>query len=93
MPVDYYNYTPKGDKKNSDFFSEYKEKVYQRRKQFGLDTIVKKIRALVLQVETGDALNYLSELYFMTPYRFKAGYKSDTHKIYILEIERSKFEI
>lgn len=77
-------YTPKGDKKNSDFFNEYLTKIYTRRKASGLDELFGDICALVIQVQTGDAIPYLHELYIMTPYRYAAGYISNTHKIYFL---------
>ncbi len=84
MSFDEMSYKPQGDKKNSDFFEEYKLKVYQRRKQAGLEDLLGSIRALVMQVENGDALAYMEELYLMTPYRFTAGYINNTHKIYFL---------
>ena len=43
------------------------------------------IFALVVQVETGDALAYMEELYLMTTYRFTHAFVSDTHKIYFME--------
>lgn len=85
MSFDINTYEPVGDKKNSDFFNTYRHKIYERRSQSGLTELLGNIRALVIQVETGDALGYLEELYLMTPYRFVTGYLSDTHKIYILQ--------
>src|SRR5262245_60613047 len=85
--IDYLHYEPKGDKKNSEFFEEYKVKIYERRKQHGLDQLIHRMRAVVLQVDTGDAIPYLAELYLMTPYRFKAAYQNETHKIYFLEVK------
>ncbi|GGI92059.1 hypothetical protein [Legionella impletisoli] len=77
-------YDPKGDKKNSDYFNEYRIKIYERRKSSGLDDLLGDMAAVVVQVQTGDALDYLKELYLMTPYRYAASYISDTHKIYCL---------
>lgn len=87
MGFDINTYEPVGDKKNSDFFNAYRMKIYQRRAQSGLADLLGSIRALVVHVETGDAINYLEELYLMTPYRFMAAYQSDTHNIYILQSE------
>ena len=84
MTFDIMNYEPEGDKKNSDFFNEYRLKIYQRRKSSGIDDLLGKIRGLVVQVDPGDALPYMSELYTMTPYRFTAAYTNATHNIYIL---------
>lgn len=78
------DYKPNGDKKNSDYFNEYLIKIFQRRVNSGLNELLGDISGLAVQVQTGDAISYLKELYFMTPYRFKAGYISDTHKIYCL---------
>lgn len=77
-------YEPKGDKKNSDYFNEYRIKIYERRQSSGLKDLYGDMGAVVVQVQTGDALSYLSELYCMTPYRYAASYISDTHKIYFL---------
>ena len=85
MSLDVMSYTPVGDKRSSDFFNEYRLKIYQRRKAAGLDEMLGRIRALVVSVETGDALSYLQELYLMTPYRIHSVYQNDTHKIYILK--------
>lgn len=85
MSIDPFNYQPVGDKKNSDYFNEYRHKIYQRRKSSGLEELLQEVCALVVQVETGDALPYMEELYLMTPYRFRDAYLNETHKIYILE--------
>lgn len=85
MLDDLMSYQPVGDKKNSDFFEEYRLKIYQRRAQAGIDDLLDRIFAVVVSVETGDALVYLEELYLMTPFRFRDAYLNDTHKIYILE--------
>ena len=41
--------------------------------------------AVVVQVEHGDAINYLAELAVMGPYRFQAARLTDTHKVYVLQ--------
>lgn len=73
-----------GDKKNSPFFEEYLEKVYLRREATGLDTLVGKIRGMVVQVSSGEAIQYLTELYLMTPYRLKKAYRGPSHRVYAL---------
>ena len=72
-------YTPKGDKHNSDFFNEYRIKIFERRLSSGLNDLLGDICAVVVQVQTGDAIRYLQELYAMTPYRYQASYISNTH--------------
>lgn len=78
-------YTPKGDKHNSDYFNEYRLKIFERRITSGLDELIGDIGAIVVQVQTGDAMAYLHELYLMTPYRYQASFISSTHKIYCLK--------
>ena len=85
MPLDLMTYAPKGDKKNSDFFNEYRLKIYERRKSSGLEDLLDRIRGIVVQVEHGDALAYLEELYLMTPYRFYCARLNETHKVFFLQ--------
>jgi hypothetical protein len=84
MSFDILNYKPEGDKKHSDFFEEYRVKIFERRAASGLDQMLGNMRGVVVQVETGDALSYMAELYLMGPYRFTAAYINDTHKVYVL---------
>jgi hypothetical protein len=77
-------YQPKGDKQNSAYFNEYKTKIFERRIASGLEELYGDMCGVVVQVQTGDALSYLQELYSMTPYRYAASYISETHKLYCL---------
>ena len=77
-------YKPVGDKENSSYFHEYLEKIYLRREAAGMDQQIDRIRALLVEVNHGEALDYLSELYLMTPYRFKVGLKGESHRIFVL---------
>lgn len=76
-----------GDKENSKFFEDYLLKIYDRREQAGIDDLIDRMRGVVIQVEHGESLKYLMELYLMTPYRFTKGYICDTHKVYILQVK------
>jgi hypothetical protein len=78
-------YKPKGDKQNSEYFHEYKTKILERRLASGLEELYGDMSAVLVQVQTGDAINYIKELYYMTPYRYARSYISDTHKFYCLE--------
>ena len=42
------------------------------------------MRAIVVQVEHGDAVPYLCELYLMGPYRLAAAFESATHRVFVL---------
>ncbi len=80
-----HTYKPKGDKKNSDYFNEYRMKIYERRQSSGLDELLGNMHAFVIQVQTGDAFAYLKELYVMMPYRYSKSFITETHRIYILK--------
>ncbi len=84
MALDIMTLAPTGDKRNSDFFDEYRLKIYQRRKESGLEALLGNMRGLVVQVEHGDALAYMQELYRMTPYRFDCVRLNDTHRVMFL---------
>lgn len=85
MSLDIMTWKPLGDKENSDFFNEYRLKIYDRRRASGLEDLLGGIAALVVQVDHGDAMNYLEELYLMTPYRFVCARLSETHRIFFLK--------
>lgn len=95
MSLDIFSYEPVGDKKNSDYFNEYRQRIYERRKSSGLEDLLGNICALVVQVDTGDALDYMAELYLMTPYRLTDCYLNRTHKFYFLsgDPQRPRFVI
>lgn len=55
MSIDVLEYTPRGDKKNSEFFEEFRIKIYERRKSSGIEDLVGTMTAIVTQVEPGEA--------------------------------------
>ena len=82
--LDLSTYTPQGDKKNSAFFEQYLPRVYDRRTQSGVDDLVSTMAGVVIQVDHGDAINYLAELAVMGPYRLSHARLTDNHRIYFL---------
>ena len=84
MTFDEMSYQPLGDKKNSAFFDEYRQKIYERRNSSGLSELLGGMRAIVVQVEHADAVPYLCELYLMGPYRLTAAFQSTTHRVFML---------
>lgn len=84
MSFDILGYEPKGDKKNSEFFNEYRTKIYERRQSSGVDDLLGGMKGIVIQVQHGEALEYLKELYAMSPYRFDCARLNSTHKVYFL---------
>lgn len=83
-------YQPQGDKQNSDYFEEYRIKIYERRVKSGLNDLLGNIGAVVVQVNAGDGVAYLEELHLMTPYRYQLSFESNTHKIYCLFNQKNK---
>jgi hypothetical protein len=77
-----------GDKKNSPFFEEYLEKIYERREKSGIDELVGPMRGVVVQVPKNDAISYAAELILMTPYRFHSRWKTQTHMVCVMMIDR-----
>ena len=69
MGIDLLQHVPEGDKRNSAFFDEYRQKIIERRLSLGLDQLLGQLRALIVHVQTADGLPYLGELALMTPYR------------------------
>ncbi len=84
MSFDLMSYQPRGDKKNSDFFTEYLPRIYERRISSGIADQIGAMRAIVIQVETDALFDTLVELYVMTPYRHTASYLGQTHKFSVM---------
>ncbi|MCP4192450.1 MAG: hypothetical protein GY768_17690 [Planctomycetaceae bacterium] len=85
MTIDVMNYKPRGDKHNSPFFEEYRQKIFERRHSSGLDELLGNMLGIVIQVEKTDAIPYLQELYLMGPYRLQACFTNATHNIYVMQ--------
>ncbi|MEQ8651342.1 MAG: hypothetical protein RIC87_02645 [Kiloniellales bacterium] len=84
MSLDIMAVEPAGDKKNSDFFNEYRLKIYERRKSSGLEELLGRMRGIIVQVQSGDGLAYLCELTMMSPYRLDCVRRNETHRIFFL---------
>lgn len=82
--IDLATYVPQGDKKNSAFFEEYLPRIYTRRAETGLGELVSTMAGIVVQVEHGDAIDYLCELAVMGPYRVGEVRLTDSHRVYFL---------
>lgn len=82
--IDLKTYKSLGDKKNSDFFEEFLPRVYERRASTGVDDLVGEMAAVVVQVQHGDAVNYIAELAVMGPYRFVDARLTETHRVFLL---------
>jgi hypothetical protein len=82
--IDLATYQIKGDKEHTPFFHEYLGKIYDRRAECGLPEIVGDMAAVVVQVEHGDAVDYVAELALMGPYRLVEVRLTDDHKVFLL---------
>lgn len=82
--IDLKTYQSLGDKKNSAFFEEYLPRIYERRAAAGLADIVQEMAAVVVQVQHGDAVNYIAELAMMGPYRLSDARLIETHRVFLL---------
>jgi hypothetical protein len=83
--IDLATYKPLGDKENTAFFDEYLPRIYSRRKESGLEDVVGKMVGVVVQVEHGDAIDYLAELAVMGPYRLTDARLTESHRIFFLK--------
>lgn len=75
-----------GDKKNSEYFHEFLEKIYKYRDQSQITTNIQKIHSFHIQVDPGTAYDYICELLLMTPYHHKKSVIGADYKYHILEI-------
>jgi hypothetical protein len=80
-------YRPKEDKCNTPFFEEHLPRVYERRVSSGLSQLVGRMAAVVIQVDHGHGIPYLTELTLMGPYRYREGWLMDTLRVYLLAAE------
>ena len=76
-----------GDKENSPFFEEYLQRLLEERDRVGLTDMIHEIDALMLTVDPGHSIDYISELSLMTPYHYLVTLESETHWTHILRID------
>ncbi|MCE9633042.1 MAG: hypothetical protein K8Q92_02535, partial [Methylophilales bacterium] len=76
-----------GDKTNSPWFEEYLVKLLQDRDRIGLTDMIHEIDALMITVEPGCSVAYVSELALMTPYEYLVTLESESHWTHILRID------
>ncbi len=82
--LDLATYRPRGDKRNTLFFEEYLPRVYERRARSGIDQLVRRMAAVVIQVDHGHGVPYMAELALMGPYRYRECWLMETHRVYLL---------
>jgi hypothetical protein len=82
-----------GDKQNSPFFEEYLQRVLEQRDRSGLTEMIGGIEALMLTVEPGNSVEYITELSLMTPYHYLVTLDSPKHLTHVLRIDMNSPDI
>ena len=85
--MDSNRFTRFGDKQNSAFFEYYLPRVLAERDRCGLTEMIGGIEALIITVEPGNSLDYVSELALMTPYHYLVTLDSPRHLTHVLRID------
>ncbi len=75
-----------GDKANSPWFEEYLVKLLEDRDRIGLTDMIRQMDAMMITVEPGCSVAYVSELALMTPYHYLVTLESETHWTHVLRI-------
>jgi hypothetical protein len=76
-----------GDKKNSDFFEEYLNRLLEERDSSGLTDMIYEIDAIMITVDPGHSIRYIAELALMSPYEYLVTLESENHWTHILRVD------
>ena len=82
-----------GDKTNSSWFDEFLIKLLQDRDRIGLTEMIHEIDAMMITVEPGCSVAYISELALMTPYHYLVTLESESHWTHILRVDMKSPDI
>lgn len=82
-----------GDKSNSSWFEEFLPKLLEDRDRIGLTEMVHEIDAMMITVEPGCSVAYISELALMTPYHYLVTLESESHWTHVLRIDMKSPDI
>lgn len=82
-----------GDKANTPWFEEYLVKLLEDRDRIGLTDMIREIDALMITVEPGCSVAYVSELALMTPYHYLVTLESESHWTHVLRIDMNSPDI
>ena len=82
-----------GDKVNSLWFEEFLPKLLEDRDRIGLTDMVHEIDAMMITVEPGCSVAYISELALMTPYHYLVTLESESHWTHVLRIDMKSPDI
>jgi len=82
-----------GDKANSAWFNEFLIKLLEDRDRIGLTEMIRQVDAIMINVEPGCSVSYVSELALMTPYHYLVTLESESHWTHILRIDMNSPDI
>lgn len=86
-------HSKQGDKENSPWFEEVLVKLLQDRDRIGLTEMIHQVDAMMIAVEPGCSVAYVSELALMTPYHYLVTLESETHWTHVLRIDMNSPDI
>lgn len=86
-------HSAQGDKENSLWFEEVLVKLLQDRDRIGLTEMIHQVDAMMIAVEPGCSVAYVSELALMTPYHYLVTLESETHWTHVLRIDMNSPDI
>ena len=82
-----------GDKANSPWFDEFLVRLLEDRDRIGLTDMIREIDAMMITVEPGCSVAYISELALMTPYHYLVTLESESHWTHILRVDMKSPDI
>lgn len=82
-----------GDKANSAWFNEFLIKLLEDRDRIGLTEMIRQVDAMMINVEPGCSVSYVSELALMTPYHYLVTLESESHWTHVLRIDMNSPDI
>ena len=82
-----------GDKTNTPWFNEFLVKLLEERDRIGLTEMIRQIDALIINVESGCSVSYVSELALMTPYHYLVTLESECYWTHVLRIDMNSPDI
>jgi hypothetical protein len=82
-----------GDKANSPWFEEFLVRLLEDRDRIGLTEMIREIDALMITVEPGCSVAYVSELALMTPYHYLVTLESESHWTHVLRVDMNSPDV
>jgi hypothetical protein len=82
-----------GDKENSTFFEDNLIRLLKERDALGLTEMIHEIDALMITVDPGHSIQYITELALMTPYHYLVTLETEQHWSHVLRIDLNSPDI